>query len=63
MSEKQGQQLALDDLDLSRFIRAGDTIVWGQSAAEPLALMQAYVAQRHRFARTQVFLGIGGGNT
>ena len=41
MSEKKGLQLALDDLDLSRFIRAGDTIVWGQSAAEPLAWMQA----------------------
>ena len=63
MSEKKGLQLALDDLDLSRFIRAGDTIVWGQSAAEPLALMQAYVAQRHRFARTRVFLGIGSSNT
>jgi len=54
------RHLALADLDLAQFIRAGDTIVWGQSAAEPLSLMQAYVAQRHGFARTRVFLGIGG---
>lgn len=59
----QGRHLALADLDLAQFIRAGDTIVWGQSAAEPLSLMQAYVAQRHRFARTRVFLGIGGSAT
>ena len=63
MAHPQGAQIALADLDLSRFIRAGDTMVWGQSAAEPLSLMQAYVAQRHRFARTLVFLGIGGSNT
>ncbi|MBB6576562.1 acetyl-CoA hydrolase [Comamonas odontotermitis] len=58
-----GRQIALADLDLAQFIRAGDSIVWGQSAAEPLSLMQAYVAQRHRFARTCVFLGIGGSAT
>ena len=63
MSNPKGMQIALADLDLSRFIRAGDTIVWGQSAAEPLSLMQAYVAQRHRFARTRVFLGMGGSAT
>ncbi|MEG0974369.1 MAG: acetyl-CoA hydrolase/transferase C-terminal domain-containing protein [Comamonas sp.] len=63
MPHKKGEQIALADLDLSRFIRAGDTIIWGQSAAEPLSLMQAYVAQRQRFARTRVFLGIGGSNT
>ena len=63
MSNRKGQQIALAALDLAQFIRAGDTLVWGQSAAEPLALMQAYVAQRQRFARTRVFLGIGGSNT
>ena len=59
----KGRYVALADLDLAQFIRAGDTIVWGQSAAEPLSLMQAYVAQRQRFARTRVFLGIGGSAT
>ena len=63
MANRKGQQIALAELDLAQFIRAGDTLVWGQSAAEPLALMQAYVAQRQRFARTRVFLGIGGSNT
>ncbi len=59
----KGRYVALADLDLAQFIRAGDSIVWGQSAAEPLSLMQAYVAQRQRFARTRVFLGIGGSAT
>ncbi|MEG1456463.1 MAG: hypothetical protein RSC66_12940, partial [Comamonas sp.] len=63
MSAAQGRQIALADLDLAQFIRAGDSIVWGQSAAEPLSLIQAYVAQRQRFARTSVFLGIGGATT
>lgn len=63
MRHPQGTEIALSALDLSHFIRPGDTIVWGQSAAEPLSLMQAYVAQRHRFARTRVFLGIGGSTT
>ena len=63
MAHPKGQQIALAHLDLAQYLRAGDTIVWGQSAAEPLSLMQAYVAQRQRFARTRVFLGIGGSNT
>ncbi|KHS10321.1 acetyl-CoA hydrolase [Burkholderia multivorans] len=40
-------------------IRPGDTVMWGQSHAEPVTLMRALVAQRHSFKRIRVFLGIG----
>lgn len=44
---------------LSSLIRPGDTLMWGQSHAEPVTLMRALVAQRHGFKRIRVFLGIG----
>ncbi|CAM2164252.1 acetyl-CoA hydrolase/transferase family protein [Burkholderia cepacia] len=44
---------------LSSLIRSGDTVMWGQSHAEPVTLMRALVAQRHSFKRIRVFLGIG----
>ncbi len=44
---------------LSSLIRPGDTVMWGQSHAEPVTLMRALVAQRHSFRRIRVFLGIG----
>src|SRR5690606_20352524 len=43
--------------DLAQWIRAGDTVVCGQAAAEPLGLTRALVAQRHRFPGARVFLG------
>jgi acetyl-CoA hydrolase len=50
---------APEAVDLARFIRPGDTIIWGQSHAEPRTLIGRLVAQRHRFARVRVFPGIG----
>ncbi|MDD2179268.1 acetyl-CoA hydrolase [Acidovorax sp. D2M1] len=47
------------DLDLARYIRPGDTVLWGQAGAEPQSLVAALVAQRQAFARIRVFLGIG----
>jgi len=47
------------DIDLSNFIRPGDTVMWGQSHAEPRTLIRHLIAQRHRFSRFRVFLGIG----
>ncbi|WP_174912039.1 acetyl-CoA hydrolase/transferase family protein [Burkholderia diffusa] len=44
---------------LSMLIRPGDTVMWGQSHAEPVTLMRALVAQRHSFKRIRLFLGIG----
>ncbi|MFJ4192554.1 acetyl-CoA hydrolase/transferase family protein [Pseudomonas sp. NPDC089534] len=45
--------------DLTRLIRPGDTVMWGQANAEPLTLIQALVNQRHALGRLRVFLGIG----
>ena len=47
------------ETDLSAFIRPGDTIMWGQSHAEPRTLIRTLIAQRLEFSRTRVFLGIG----
>ena len=45
--------------NLAAVVRPGDTVMWGQSHAEPLTLMRALVAQRHRIGRIRLFLGIG----
>ncbi|MFT3972097.1 MAG: acetyl-CoA hydrolase/transferase C-terminal domain-containing protein [Amaricoccus sp.] len=45
--------------DLSGLIRPGDTILWGQSHAEPLTLIGALIAHREKIGRTRLFLGIG----
>ncbi|HQW09008.1 MAG TPA: acetyl-CoA hydrolase/transferase C-terminal domain-containing protein [Steroidobacteraceae bacterium] len=46
-------------LDLAAYLRPGDMVVWGQAGAEPLPLIEALVAQRHRVgARFRAFLGI-----
>lgn len=44
--------------DLSTYIRDGDTVLWGQAAAEPLTLTRALVAQRRSWRRLNVFQGI-----
>ncbi len=51
--------LALDAaaLDLTRFIRAGDTVVVAQGPAEPLTLTAALVAQADRIGPITVFIG------
>lgn len=47
------------ELDIAAFVRPGDTILWGQAGAEPLPLIEALIAQRHRVGgRFRVFLGI-----
>nr|WP_232230016.1 acetyl-CoA hydrolase/transferase C-terminal domain-containing protein [Polaromonas glacialis] len=45
--------------DLTPYIRDGDTVMWGQAAAEPLTLTRALIAQRQLFGRLKLFLGIG----
>ncbi|CAB3753449.1 acetyl-CoA hydrolase [Burkholderia sp. MSh2] len=44
---------------LSTLVRPGNTVMWGQSHAEPVTLMRALVAQRHDLKRIRLFLGIG----
>jgi acetyl-CoA hydrolase len=57
------QELSADELDLSRFIRAGDTIFVGQGAAEALTLTETLVAQRQKIGGVRVFIGPTFSNT
>jgi acyl-CoA hydrolase len=45
-------------LDLTRHIRPGDTVAWGQACAEPLTLTEALVAQRGLLGSVRCFTGI-----
>ena len=45
------------ELDLTRFIRPGDTVLVEQSTGEPRALVEALIAQRHELAPLTVFIG------
>ncbi len=44
-------------LDLSQFVRPGDSIMWGQGAGEPRTLTEALVEQRAALGGVSVFLG------
>jgi acyl-CoA hydrolase len=45
-------------LDLSKLIRPGDGVLWGQGTAEPQTLVDAFLAQRAAYPGASVFLGI-----
>ena len=45
-------------IDLSKFIRPGDGVFWGQACSEPLTLTEAFVAQRARYPGASVFMGV-----
>src|ERR1700736_777117 len=47
----------LANIDLTSCIRAGDAVMWGQAAAEPLALTRALTQQRDRLGPIEVFIG------
>jgi len=47
-------------LDLTRYIRPGDMVVWGQACAEPVTLTTALAAQRGRLGGIRCFTGICG---
>lgn len=47
-----------DELDLQHLIRAGDYVISGQMAGEPLTLTRALAAQRESFERLNLFLGV-----
>jgi acyl-CoA hydrolase len=49
---------AATSIDFADYLKAGDTIIWGQACAEPITLTRALVAQRHRLPRTRLMLGI-----
>ena len=50
--------VAAADLDLRRFIRPGDGVVWSQGAGQPLALIRALMAQSERVGPVQAFCGL-----
>ncbi len=44
-------------IDLTKFIRKGDTILVGQGTAEPRSLIEALIEQRHQLPGVKVFVG------
>jgi acyl-CoA hydrolase len=44
-------------IDLSQFVRPGDTVLVGQGAGEPRSLVEALIAQRHALGLISVFIG------
>jgi len=52
------REIAPENLHLAEFIRAGDTVTWGQACAEPLCLTEKLVAQRAVIGRFNVFVGL-----
>ena len=44
-------------IDLSAFVRPGDTVVWGQACAEPQSLTEMLVEQRGRIGRFRALIG------
>lgn len=51
------QLLRPQELDLQRFVRPGDGVVWGQVTGEPLELTRALMEQRHAIGRLSAFVG------
>lgn len=45
-------------IDLGRFVRPGDTVLWGQGAGEPRALIGALLAQAPRIGGVTAFVGL-----
>jgi acyl-CoA hydrolase len=45
-------------IDLTRYIRPGDTVIWGQACAEPLSLTRALAEQQPAIGPLQCFLGV-----
>lgn len=52
------ERVLLDDLDLAAHVREGDTVLWGQTCAEPLPLTRMLMEQRHSIGPFRCFLGM-----
>jgi len=52
-------ELDIRALNFADIVRPGDSVCWGQAAAEPLALTQALLAQRAAIGAFNAFIGIG----
>jgi acyl-CoA hydrolase len=44
------------EIDFTRLVRPGDTVVWTHGAGEPLELLERLLSQRHAIGRFRVFL-------
>ncbi|MCW2856563.1 MAG: acetyl-CoA hydrolase/transferase [Marmoricola sp.] len=45
-------------IDLTRYVRPGDLVVWGQACSEPRTLTEQLVAQAERIGTVRCFVGI-----
>lgn len=50
-------------MELARWIRPGDGVVFGQACAEPQTLVEALVAQRDRYSGATLFMGVNWSGT
>lgn len=50
---------SVDEIDFSRMVRPGDTVIWTQGPGEPTALLEKLLAQRHAIGRFRMFVGAG----
>lgn len=50
-------QTSLANLDFTRYLRSGDGVLWGQTAAEPVALTELLMRQRHAIGGFAAFVG------
>lgn len=48
----------IGSLDLARYVRPGDLVVWGQGCAEPLTLTEALAGQRQQLGGVRCFTGV-----
>lgn len=48
-------------IELAKYIRPGDTVIFGQADAHPRTLLRTLAEQRRRIGRMRLFLGIGQG--
>jgi acyl-CoA hydrolase len=51
-------ELSPDDVDLTRWIRPGDGVLWGQHCAEPVILVDALLRQAGALAPLEAFVGL-----
>jgi acetyl-CoA hydrolase len=54
---------SVDEIDFSKMVRPGDTVIWTQGPGEPTALLERLLAQRHSIGRFRMFVGAGYCNT
>lgn len=57
------RELDVDALDFTRLMRPGETVCWGQAAAEPLTLTRTLLAQRASIGGFKAFIGMGWSET